>query len=276
MKLKTPQSFIFKLLTITIALGSIVSVSVALAAYTPPPKQKRPSSDSITAGPRGNCDQLRWQALPDHAVPRQSRDRIEGIPLTVLAPKTHVGQTVSTNPTFAWFVPKTSEALPVEFRLFEYDANNKPRLMSEVITLVNPSGIAKYVWSKEKPDLKVNKTYLWEVRIRCDRNRPSNDLKARADLRVIPMPPNISKNTVSTIDSVDKVRAYGENGLWYGALGEALRTAPPSKLGALGSELLNQLATVEAEQLDTISEDKERSKLEQWTEDLRQIAEQEG
>ena len=269
MKLKTPQSFqdycIFTLLTIAIALGSIVSVSVALAAYKPPPKQKRPSSYSITAGSRGNCDRLRWQAMPD---------RIEDIPLTALAPKTHVGQTVSTHPTFVWFVPNASESLPVEFRLFEYDANDRPQPISEPITMNSLSGIMKFTWSEDKPNLKVDKTYLWEVRIRCDLNRPSNDLKTRADLRVIPMLPNITKDTVP-IDSVARVKAYGESGLWYGALGEALRTAPPSQLGAVGAELLHQLATVEADQLNEISNDKERRKLEQWVEDLRQIAERE-
>ncbi len=259
MKLKTLQSFqnylTFTLLTSLIALGSTLSVSLALAAYQPPPKQKRPSSYSITAGSRGNCE------------------RIEDIPLTALAPKTHVGQTVSTHPTFVWFVPNTSESLPVEFRLFEYDANDRPRLLSEAITLNSSPGIAMYVWSKDQPDLKVDKTYLWEVRIRCDRNRPSNDLKARADLQVVPMPPSMTKDTISIIDSAAKVKAYGESSLWYGALEEALRTAPPSKLGVVGTELLHQLATVEAEQLDTISEDKEREKLEQWVEDLRQIVE---
>lgn len=261
MKLKklcfVQSNFIFRLLTSAIAFGSIVSVSVAIAAYKPPPEQKRRSSHSVTAGSRGNCD------------------RIEGIPLTALAPKTHVGQTVSTNPTFVWFVPKTSEPLPLEFRLFEYDANDRPKILIESTTLNSSPGIAKYIWSKDKPELKVNKTYLWEVRIRCDRNRPSNDLKARADLIVIPMPPSITKDTVPLINSIEKVKAYGENGLWYGALEEALRTAPPSKLGSVGAELLHQLATVEAAQLDTMSEDKERKKLEQWVEDLQQIAERE-
>ena len=261
MKLKTLQFFqdyfIFTLLTNAIGLGSIVSVPLALAAYKPPPEQKRPSSYSITAGSRGDCD------------------RSQGIPLTTLAPKTHVGQTVSSHPTFVWFVPKTSESLTVEFRLSEYDADNKPTIkLSEPITLNSPAGIGMYVWSKDKPNLKVDKTYLWEVRIRCDLNRPSKDLKARADLRVIPMPTNITKDTVP-IDSVGAVKAYSENGLWYGALGEALRTAPSSQLGVVGAELLHQLATVEANQLNSISNDKERRKLEQWVEDLRQIAERE-
>ena len=260
MKPKIPWSIqsylIFTLVTSAIALGSIVSVSVAIAAYKPPPKQKRPSSYSITAGRRGNCE------------------GIEAIPLTTLAPKTHVGQTVSTHPTFVWFVPNASKSLPVEFRLFEYDADDRPQPISEPITMSSLSGIMKFAWSEDKPNLKVDKTYLWEVRIRCDPNRPSNDLKARADLRVIPMLPNITENTVP-IDSVARVKAYGESGLWYNALGEALRAAPPSQLGAVGAELLHQLATVEAEQLNKISNDKEQRKLEQWVEDLRQIAERE-
>ena len=263
----------FMFISVAMAIGSIATISVALAAYKPPADQRRPNSPSIIGGRRGGCDRLRWQAMPDLAEPRQSRDRLENIPLTALAPKTHVGQTISTHPTFAWFVPNASESLPVEFRLFEYDANDKPRLLSEVITLDSPSGISKYIWSKDKPELKVNKTYLWEVRIRCDHNRPSNDLKARADLRVIPMSPTITKDTVPLIESVAKVKAYGESGLWYGALGEALRTATPSQLGTVGAELIHQLATVEADQLDSISEDKERQQLEQWVEDLRQIAE---
>lgn len=264
-KLCSIQSyFIFRLLTVAIALGSIVSVSVALAAYKPPPKQKRPSSYSITAGSRGGCE------------------GIEAIPITVLAPKAHVGQTISTHPTFVWFVPKTSESLPVEFRLSEFDAEHKPTIkLSKPIILNRPSGIAMYVWSKDKPDLKVNKTYLWEVRIRCDRNRPSEDLYSRAEFQVVSRGLNQTGTSFSAINAIDRVQVYAEVGLWYDAIAKALKLSPQSKLGREGSKLLQQLASIEEAQLEKIAtenkedEDKFVRALQQWLKASQHIIERE-
>ena len=220
---------------------SLVITPAALADYVPPADQEPPSDYTGQAGPRGGCEG-------------------KGIPLTALAPQSHVGQTASTRPTFAWFVPD-STTKPMEFRLFEYDSNGNLQLIGEPILWESSPGIMTLPLPEDRPKLKVGHTYLWQVTILCDPDNASSDLIATADIKVVEMPSALEGMFV---DSSNKSDFYAKASLWYDALGEALKLADKSRLGKVGSTLLEDLAELEAAEL--IDEEYER------IENLSQIA----
>jgi hypothetical protein len=73
-------------------------------------------------------------------------------------------------------------------------------------------------------------------------------------------------------NSVEKANIYAEAGLWYNALDEALKLAEASKLGELGSTLLNDLAKSEALKTTPELPPKERDAIKKQIENLQQIA----
>lgn len=201
-------------------LSILLLTKAALAGYVPPAEQEAPSdySRSGTAGHRGGCQDS------------------EATPLTLLAPQTHTGQTASTHPTFAWFVPTSNN---MEFRLFEYDLNNQPTKLIATISLPPSSAGIRKITLPEKYALRVGKKYLWQLTIHCPDSQPP--LIARADIKVVSSP--LTKPTSSASKPVE---TYAQASLWYDALAQALSVAPPGKLGGEAALLLEELAKVEA------------------------------
>lgn len=195
----------------------------ALAGYAPPPDQRPPSGQTTSSGTRGGCSGS------------------EGLPLTVLAPQKHVGQTASVHPTFAWFVPIS---IPMEFTLHEYGSDAKLKVVHK-ISLQSSPGIMKLSLPEDKPGLVRGKRYLWQVAILCDRNHPSKDLVANAEIEVVETPPALKRQLSTTMDRLEIANLYARAGLWYEALREALGSAEDSRLGEAASSLLEDLAKLE-------------------------------
>jgi hypothetical protein len=74
------------------------------------------------------------------------------------------------------------------------------------------------------------------------------------------------------VNSVEKANIYVKAGLWYNALDEALKLAQASKLGEVGSTLLNNLAQLEAPGTTPELPPKEQDAIAKWIENLKQIA----
>ncbi|WP_407882943.1 DUF928 domain-containing protein, partial [Scytonema sp. NUACC26] len=196
------------------------TASLAVARYIPPRGQKPPSDYSRTGGGRG-CPE-------------------DKIPLTILAPKTHIGETTSRYPTFAWFV---SNAYPVDLRIFEFDSNNQPsKPIGEPVKLSSSAGINKYSLPENQPGLTVGQKYLWQAAIKC----PQGYLVERAEFRVVEIPSSLTKQLSVTKDGTKKVDLYAEAGLWYNALDEALKLSDEKKPATIVSTLLQDLTALEA------------------------------
>ncbi|MBR8836330.1 MAG: DUF928 domain-containing protein [Stigonema ocellatum SAG 48.90 = DSM 106950] len=192
----------------------------AIADYVPPPDQKPPTTYSKSGGVRsGGCPQ-------------------DKILLTVLAPKRYVGKTTSSYPTFAWFVSNSS---PVEFRLFQFDPNGKPKQIGEKLSLPSSPGINKYSLPNNQPGLVVGQKYLWQVSIKCSQS----DLIEGAEFTVIQMPSTLSSQLSTTKDGLKKVELYGQAGLWYNALEEALKLTEDKNPKKAIANLLQDLAKSE-------------------------------
>ena len=166
--------------------------------------------------------------------------------LTVLAPLSHFGQTVSSQPTFVWFVPD-AEPHEMEFSLYEYGVSGKGKLIKK-IQLQSSSGIMKLSLAKEKFSLSVGQKYLWQIALLCNPNYPSEDLVAKAVIEVVAIPPRLKDALSQTKEIIKQADLYAEAGLWYDALSLALQD-PQNK--AFSLNLLTQLSNLEAEQTST-------------------------
>ncbi len=208
-----------QLVIISITSLLLASSQVVFAGYKPPRGQRPPTTRTTTTGGRGECETNGEASLK------------------VLAPQKHVGQTASTHPTFAWFVPG-SKPLPMEFRLYQYNNNAQaePQLQRQ-FQMQSKYGIMTLALPKNQPGLEVGKRYLWQVSILCDPHQPANNLIAMAEIDVIKMPAQVSfvRNAHANIDML------AEAGLWYDALGEALKRGQKDAV----LELINNLATLE-------------------------------
>jgi hypothetical protein len=81
-------------------------------------------------------------------------------------------KTTSTRPKFSWTV-RDAGSVPMEFRLYAKEADNKYRLVKEIKD------------DQFKSNLAIGR-YRWQVILVCDRQRPSSNLFASAEIEVVP------------------------------------------------------------------------------------------
>ena len=194
------------------------------------------------------------------------------MPLTVLASRNYVGRTISRHPTFAWFVPRDSASKPMQFTIYEWVPGGKPKEVRKMSLQSTPGIMKLSPFSENKPGLQLGKQYLWQVVIHCDPDNPSGDLVSEASIEVVGMPAAVQSELNRAVNSVEKANIYAKAGLWYNALGEALKLAEPSKLGEVGSTLLNDLAKWEAPKTTPELSPKEQDAIAKRIESLKQIA----
>lgn len=196
-----------------------------------------------------------------------------GMPLTILASHSYIGRTISRHPTFAWFVPPDSIAKQMEFAIYEWVPNSKPKEVRTKSLRSSPGVMKLSPFSNSELGLQPGKEYFWQVVVHCDLDNPSGDLVSRASLEVVEMPTTIVQDKLNkAVNSVDKANIYAEAGFWYDALAEALKSVPASKLGELGASLLNDLANVETLAIAPELTPKERQVRQKQIENLKQIA----
>lgn len=242
------------ILVTSCALGlALIVTPAALAGYAPgdqkPVPPERRSDGGTTRGCSGG-----------------------GMPLTVLASRNYVGQTISRHPTFAWFVPPDSASKPMQFTIYEWVPGGKPKEVRKMSLQSSPGIMKLSPFSDSELGLQPGKEYLWQVVIHCDPDNPSGDLVSEASIEVVGMPAAVQSELNRAVNSVEKANIYAKAGLWYNALGEALKLAEPSKLGEVGSTLLNDLAQWEAPKTTPELSPKERDAIAKRIENLKQIA----
>lgn len=234
------QWFVNKRIDITLVTSCVLSVAlvttpVALAQYKPLNPSPAPVPVGGQGGRRGGgCDG-------------------GDMPLTVLASRKYVAQTVSRHPTFAWFVPD-SRPFDMEFTIAEMAPGGKKGKEVLSLSLQSSQGIMKLSpFSSDAPGLEVGKVYFWQVAILCNSDTSENAIVDGASIEVVEIPTTVQNNLNQAADSFDQVNIYGKAGLWYDALSEALKVAKASKLGEVGSSLLKDLAHWEAPEATSAS-----------------------
>ena len=165
------------------------------------------------------------------------------VPAIILLAPGGTGQTVSTRPTFAWFVRDTAP-MPIEFRLYEQD-NDRFKLVKEIKDerLLSAPGIMVMSSAGALPELTIGKRYRWQVELVCNPSHPSSDLFAEAVMDVVPIQTGLKNQLAQARDRSNQAQLYAQANLWY----DALKTAftPPSsatQLHALRQSLLEHVA----------------------------------
>jgi hypothetical protein len=236
-----------------------------LAGYVPPENQESPSDYSKSGGIRGP----------------------EEIPLTILAPKTYIGYTTSKSPTLVWFVPDLLENNPcyneetnqeetypeIDFRLYEYDSNGRPKARGEAISLPAKSGVMHLPFPEEQQELVIGQTYLWQVTMLCQFGEETQAIDSEAvDLKVVEVPTPVEVNFSPSLSALEQAEIYAESGLWYDALEQALSLTNFEQLGELGASYIDDLANSEDIQESQPENSPEPYEGEKRVKDLREIA----
>lgn len=231
---------------------TLIATPAVLAVYTPSAPKPVPKDRRSDAGTTRGCS--------------------GGMPLTILAPRNYIGQTVSRHPTFAWFVPYDSASQSIDFTIYELAANDR-KVVRKTSLLSSPGVMKLSPFSNKDQGLQPGKEYVWQVVIPCDPDNPSSNLVSQASIEVVEkQATNVQSKLDKAVNNVEKANIYAEAGLWYDALGEALKSVAATKLGELGATLVNELA--ESEALNTTSElpPKEQESIAKQVQNLKQIA----
>ena len=213
----------------------ILSVSfwmpiAALAKYTPPPNPSKPKETGTNTTRGGSCE-------GDSAAT-----------LTALVPFSHVGQTISGHPTFTWFVPDRTSR-PLQFRLF----SRTGQLLYRTEMQSQP-GIMSVALPENLPQLSVGQSYQWQVVLVCDRNVPSRNVVAAAEIQVVAPAASLQSQLAAAQTPQQRIDLYAKAGLWYDAIAEARKAAGTSQNQAAVLELLDALASSEAKPLKDVSD----------------------
>jgi hypothetical protein len=228
---KTLKQCTDSILIISVLVSS-VGYNAVLAEYRPPSDQKPPTTRTTSTVTRtGGCRGDKQTTL------------------TALAPQKHTGQTVSSQPSFAWFVPDV-ESYPLEFRLYKYEVSGD-RILIHKSQLQSQRGIMSHSLPLDTPPLVTGQRYNWQVVLLCNPNRPSSALVAGADLDVVAIPNDLAIKLSTTNNLQQRVDLYANASLWYDALSTAL-TATNRTQQRLELELLEDLAKSEDTTANTV------------------------
>ncbi|HEY9897268.1 MAG TPA: DUF928 domain-containing protein [Candidatus Sericytochromatia bacterium] len=163
--------------------------------------------------------------------------------LILITPEGQSGQTVSTRPTFAWFV-RDAAPVPLEFRLYEQDGDRFVLVQAiKDDRLRSAPGIMVLSADDGLPELTVGKRYRWQVELVCNPSRPSSNLFAEATMEVVPLQAGLKTQLARSRDQLDRAKLYAQANLWYDVLKTAftpLRTT--TQLQALRLSVLDQVA----------------------------------
>lgn len=166
--------------------------------------------------------------------------------LILLVPNHGLKQTVSSSPSFAWFVRDQGSA-PLEFRLYEQQQNSI-RLVKEM-HLKSSSGIMVILLNQAMPELAIGKRYRWQVELICNPNRPSGNPFAESEFEVVAMQPHLKTRLMQTRDRLEQAMIFEQETLWYDLLGRIFSQPGSSRqLRQLQLSLLNKVATNSTEQ----------------------------
>ncbi|MEO0985514.1 MAG: DUF928 domain-containing protein [Cyanobacteria bacterium J06639_14] len=239
----------------------LLLVPLATAKYIPSATLSSPD------GPAGIQGRMRLHPIASH------RHRPKFAPrLTAIAPQSYIGQTISTHPTFSWFVPGTEPVLTA-IRLYRYTPQTgRGALLVQTDQLPSTPGIMSWTLPADQPGLLRGQQYLWQVVLWCQ-SSPFPKAMTEALIEVVSDRARAEANLTATLAllgeamlvgrrgrsgagitlatvglPLDTADLYGQAGLWYDAWRELTITA--QRLGgedarvSLLTDLINSEAAI--------------------------------
>lgn len=167
------------------------------------PGSGQPGGRGRGAGGRGPCKQ--YESL------------VALVPTTKIATQEIVrGLTTLEYPTFWFYIPGHTAAIPIEFVLQDENENDVYRTNLEVPQ--NSPGIFSVPVSKAIAPLSINKSYRWILAISCDPGDVFSKMIVRGEIQRVGMSPETQKSLDAAKTPLDKAVLYANNGIWFDAL----------------------------------------------------------
>lgn len=180
----TPETFV------SVAIGN--ASAQAKMAYNPPGGRKR-LQRTEGSGARG-CTNLK-----------------NPVKLSLLTPNDHIALTTSARPTFLWHVSGVTEA-PISFTITAPGAK-QPIYQTDKLK-ANKAGIMKLELPTDVPELALNQQYRWTVGIICNKERPSENINARAWIERVPMTSDLKNKLAAAKGETQQALVFTQAGVW--------------------------------------------------------------
>jgi Domain of Unknown Function (DUF928) len=230
----------------TLGLTLLSTVLMSPAAHAED-EDKAPTSGRST-GSRGCGTTV---ASSNAIIPAPASGKVAA--LILLAPSRPQEKTISTRPTFAWFVRDRGSS-PLEFRIYEQTRDGYT-LLKEIKDEAFRSvpGITVLSPQYALPELSPGKRYRWQVELVCNPARPSGNLFAEAEVSVIRPSGQLQQSSAQSLQGeqarLKHARMYAKANLWYDALATVLPTTQDSvAIRDFRQSLLDRIAINPAEQ----------------------------
>lgn len=225
-----------------------LSLPVVQVSANPAPNSNRPLVISQSFKPPS-----RGTAPPSAGGATRGKSCLKGSakPLTALMPQNLAGLTYSGNPTFYWYVPK-STAKTAKFLLLNNDDSDV--IYETTLTLPNKSGIVGFSLPPTASVLEVGKQYHWYLVVGCNQLDQGANPAVEGWVERIAPEASISSQ-LQKVDTQGQAQIYADNGIWHEAvttLANLRRTNPTDANAIAGwNELLKSvnLAAIAAEPL---------------------------
>lgn len=208
--------------------------SPAWARRYQPPKGDPPKGKFGSNGSRGcSFDQAQSPDLNRQMVTKQANAQATSlpqpsIPVTLLAPSTHVGRTSAVAPTLAWFVTAT-DPYRVRISLFILDSDQSSELIHELEYIETSSGLVQYTVPMEQTTLQDGQRFFVELSVACkpEDDRFSPPFVAEVD---VALPSAALQKALSQADTPgQKAALFATAGYWFDTVRELLLEADESQ-----------------------------------------------
>ncbi len=199
----------------------------------------------------------RRKGAGSHSLCEVANQEKEITPLIALMPKISIetetksktyvwGKTAFDHPTF-WFYVAYPANTYVEF-ILQDEAENE--IYQTTFILDKIPGIVSLTLPKDKITLETGKSYHWYFNIMCNREDTTDDFVEGWVERVELNP--VINNQLESVQPLERVSIYAENGLWYDTLTNLDRlrqTESENKaIAAIWTDLLQQVGLEEISQ----------------------------
>lgn len=153
------------------------------------------------------------------------------LPLVAVVPDNTFGVTLKSHPTFLFYLPPiTTGATPpsVEFVIRDLDDND---IYKARFTTAGSGGIASITLPENSgvKGLELNRDYRWSVAMICQMNDRGKDLVTEGLIKRIPVPPELSPNSLSGKSLSEQAELLRNASIWYDTvalMAETQRTNP--------------------------------------------------
>lgn len=155
--------------------------------------------------------------------------------ITLLAPSDHVSTTISSRPTFFWYVSDVSA--PVRFTVVN-PGHAEPVI--DISLKADKPGLFKFTLPPNVPELEIGKEYRWTVSLRRNVESPSANPIASASIKRIAHPPQLEQKLSTITSRFDRSAVYANSGIWHDTL-TTIHHAPTNETGLPTQSILQDI-----------------------------------